>query len=117
MWFAVSPNIIANQYIRAGIARKAIARLQPMKLVKMPIEKIPNRAPIQLIDPIHEACSIVIEPVFSGESSDIKYNRAGDTHPTVQPCENIIKFAEITINYSSKNETIWHFKHTPDKTA
>lgn len=103
--------------MRAGIARKAIARLQPIKLVKRPIEKIPNSAPIQLIDPIHDACSNVIGPVFSGESSDISSNSAGDTHPTVQPCENIIKFAEITMSYLSKNVMIWHFKHTPDKTA
>lgn len=95
MWLAEFPQIIANQYITAGIARNAIARLQPMKLVNTPNENVPNSAPMQLIDPIQETCSIVIGPLFNGESSDISNSRAGDTHPTVQPCENMIKLARI----------------------
>lgn len=98
MWFAELPYIIANQYITAGIARNAIARLQPMKLVNTPNENVPNSAPMQLIDPIQETCSIVIGPLSSGESSDISKSRAGDTHPTVQPCEKMIKLARVAMN-------------------
>lgn len=114
MWFAEFPYIIANQYITAGIARNAIARLQPMKLVITPNENVPNSAPMQLIDPIQDTCSIVIGPVFSGESSDISNIRAGDTHPTVQPCENMMRLAKIAmIEWFESEMSAWQTHQIP----
>lgn len=96
----------------AGMPKNVIARLQPTKLVKHPNVNDPKIAPMQFIEPIHDICSNVIGPVFSGDSSEERSCNAGATHPMMQPCENMMKFAEGRENhkkYSKSNKASVYF--------
>lgn len=62
---------------------------------------MPRTPPIQTVDPIHEASSIVIGPEDKGEFSDCKRGSDGAHHALACPWENVIMFTEI--EYS--NET------------
>lgn len=77
----------------AGIARKAIVRLHPNQPAAYPDVNVPNTAPAECIDPIHDICSNVIGPPLNGVSADPSNTNAGVTQPRLAPCENANKFA------------------------
>lgn len=94
-----------------GSVKKSIARLHPIRDMKHPNEKDPRKAPKQLILPIHEICSFVNGPASNGVCSEANLPSAGAIQPTMQPCDNIMRFAlkkfgklsEISLKIYSKN--------------
>ena len=77
-----------------GTERSSIARLHPMNVVSSPVVNVPERAPIELIDPIQESCSFVKGPDFNGEFSDKSVGSDGLSHPSNSPCPKQIMFAD-----------------------
>lgn len=75
------------------MANRIIAFLHPKNLLKIPIIKMLESAPILEIDPSHEICSLFNGPSISGVSFDNSFGRAGENHPTILPIQSVIKFA------------------------
>lgn len=60
-----------------------------------PKVNVPMRAPIQSIEPIHEASSGVMGPVGRGEASDNRSGRLGEVHAQLAPYPIAIKLTGI----------------------
>lgn len=77
-----------------GTESSSMARLHPMNVVSSPVVNVPLNAPIELIDPIHESCSLVKGPDFNGEFSDKSVGSDGLSHPSNSPCPKAMMFAD-----------------------
>lgn len=63
------------------MVKNSSARFEPNRLTKRPNVSDPINAPMQLMLPTHDTCSIEMGPVSNGVSSDMSFGSAGDTHP------------------------------------
>lgn len=94
-WYEVSPKWINTQYIIAGNAKNVIARFDPIIEDITPKINVPAIAPKDDNDASQPSSSFVIGPVTSGVLSEKRIGRAGESQPTMQPCDSTIKLAVI----------------------
>lgn len=87
-----------------GMAKKCVVRLEPNRSVKQPSKNTPHKAPMQLVEPIHDNWSLVIGPDTNGVSFDAKFGNVQLTQPICNPCVNAIKFATNQIKTERKIE-------------
>lgn len=52
----------------------------------------PTTPPIYVIEPSHD-CSSIVMPPGNGELSDCKIVKAGESHPSPHPTDNVAKLA------------------------
>lgn len=64
-----------------------------MILHKYPNIELPTTPPTHKIAPIQLVSSKLIDPVESGDESDCKSGKYGDSHPNAHPCDKLMMLA------------------------
>lgn len=70
-----------------------IALFLPISLHKYPKTELPTTPPTHKIAPIQLVSSRVIDPVESGDESDCKSGKYGDSQPRAHPWDKLIILA------------------------
>lgn len=73
-------------------------RMRPIFAINGPLHRAPKAPPMQNIELIHEASSLVIGPVIKGLSSDNNTGILGELHPNAIPYAIVAKFTK-TISF------------------
>lgn len=77
--------ITVNQNTVNGTAHKIIAFLLPIRCVIRPKHMVPSAAPIDDIEPTHDASAVFSAPLASGDLSDCKIGKEGEVQPMAHP--------------------------------
>lgn len=76
-----------------GNANTVMARFLPISLHKYPKVELPTTPPTHKIAPIQLVSSRLIDPVESGDESDCRRGRYGESQPKAHPCDKLMILA------------------------